>query len=80
MLRLRGGGPRKRRAEIHFTQREKRRLVQQEIPHDLLGREVHPFLKAPARIGSTVRPAWKTEAAYDIWIPGRSGSSRTHIC
>ena len=70
MLRLRGGGPRKRRADTHITPRAERRSVrtsgQQEIPHDFLGRDVHPYLRAPGHIGSTVRPAWMTEAAYDM--------------
>ena len=70
LLRLRGGGPKKRRADTHFTQHAERRSVrtfgQQEIPHDFLGRDVHPYLRAPGHIGSTVRPAWMTEVAYDM--------------
>ena len=70
LLRLRGGGPRKRRADTHYTPHRERSSVrtsgQQEIPHDFLGRIVHPYLRAPGRVGSTVTPAWMTEAAYDM--------------
>jgi len=70
LLRLRGGGPRKRRADPHFTPHRERSSVrtsgQPEIPPDFLGRAVHPYLRAPGRVGSTVSPAWMTEAAYDM--------------
>jgi len=70
LLRLRGGGPRKRRADTHYTPHRERSSVrtsgQQEIPHDFLGRVVHPYLRAPGRVGSTVTQAWMTEAAYDM--------------
>ena len=70
LLRLRGGGPRKRRADTHYTPHRERSSVrtsgQQEIPHDFLVRVVHPYLRAPGRVGSTVTPAWITEAAYDM--------------
>ena len=70
LLRLRGGGPRKRRADTNYTPHRERSSVrtsgQPEIPHDFLGRVVHPYLRAPGRVGSTGSPAWMTEAAYDM--------------